>query len=309
EEPKKKRGQWRGQTIVRMLTNPALLGWKMHKDKPVRDDQGNPVMATETPIVTREEFDQIGALLAPKPTAEKAPTRKDSAALLLRVIHCTGCGSRMYLNKSLGYYGCASYKNGAHCPAPVTVRGTWVDEYVTAEFLRLVGSVQFTRVTEIPGYDPQPEIDATTAEFAEHQQQKGRQKSKAAQAEWQRRADALDARLAELETREKTEPRREIIPTGRTFADEWHAADTAGKRAMLIEAGARLDVKRGTKGGWRTLDLRRVEFAITGDLDPCIEEAATVTDHLAAEDNPNHAPAPGANAHRNLSPRGLATAA
>ncbi|MFB6571836.1 hypothetical protein [Streptomyces noursei] len=184
-----------------------------------------------------------------------------------------------------------------------------MDEYVTAEFLRLVGPVQFTRVTEIPGYDPQPEIDATTDEFAEHQQQKGRQKSKAAQAEWQRRADALDARLAELESREKTEPRREIVPTGRTFADEWHTADTAGKRAMLIEAGARLDVKRGTKGGWRTLDLRRVEFAITGDLDPAIEAAAAVAEEVADEQHPNHAPTPEAKAHRNLTPQTLTTAA
>ncbi|MER6052954.1 hypothetical protein ABT168_36890 [Streptomyces sp. NPDC001793] len=184
-----------------------------------------------------------------------------------------------------------------------------MDEYVTSEFLRLVGLVQFTRVTKIPGYDPQPELDATAAEFAEHQQQKGRQKSKAAQAEWQRRADALDARLAELESRGKTEPRREIVPTGRTFADEWHAANTAGKRAMLIDAGARLDVKRGTKGGWRMLDLRRVEFAITGELDPCIGEAAAMAGHLAAEDNPDHAPTPGAKAHRNLTPQTLATAA
>ncbi|MER6048930.1 recombinase family protein [Streptomyces sp. NPDC001793] len=307
--PKKKPAQWRSQHIVTMLTSPALLGWKMHKGKPVRDDQGNPVMATETPIVTREEFDQIGALLAPKPTAEKAPTRKDSAALLLRVIHCTGCGSRMYLNRSSGDYGCSSYKHGTHCPAPVTIRGIWVDEYVTAEFLRLAGPVQFTRVTEIPGYDPQPEIDATTAEFAEHQQQQGRQKSKAAQAEWQRRADALDARLAELESREKTEPRREIVPTGRTFADEWHASDTAGKRAMLIEAGARLDVKRGTKGGWRMLDLRRVEFAVTGELDPVIEAAAAVADELADEQSSDRTPAPGAKAHRNLTSQTLTTAA
>ncbi|MFI1202937.1 hypothetical protein K2224_24330 [Streptomyces sp. BHT-5-2] len=83
-----------------MPTSPALLGRKTHKGKPVRDDQGSPIRATETPVVTREEFDRIGALLAPKPTVEKAPTRKDSAALPLRVIHCTGCGSRMYLNKS-----------------------------------------------------------------------------------------------------------------------------------------------------------------------------------------------------------------
>ncbi|WKK20972.1 recombinase family protein [Streptomyces olivoreticuli] len=292
-EPQKRPAQWRAQTITRMLTNPALLGWKMHKGAPVRDDQGNPVMAAETPILTRDEFDQVAVLLAPKPTAEKAPSRPDSGALLLRVIHCDGCGSRMYLNKSSGNYGCSSYKHGTHCEAPATVRAAWVDDYVTAEFLRMAGPVQITRVTEIPGYDPQPEIDATTAEYEEHQTQKGRQKSKAAQAAWQRHADALDARLAELETREKREPRREAVPTGRTYADDWNDADTEGKRTMLVDTGARLEVKRGTKGGWRTLDLRRVEFTITGDLDPCIEEVDTNAGDLAKENVPEHTPAQG----------------
>ncbi len=282
-ESVRRRAQWRAQTITKMLTNPALMGWKMHKGNPVRDVQGAPVMASETPILTREEFDQVGALLAPKPAAEKAPERKDSTALLLRVIHCAGCGSRMYLNKSTGSYGCSSYKYGTYCAAPATVRGSWVDDYVTDEFMRAAGSVQITRVTEIPGYDPAPEIAATEAELEEHDKQKDRRKSKAGMAAWQRHADALDARLAELETREKTEPRREVVPTGRTYADDWNAADTTGKRTMLVDTGARLTVKRGTKGGWRTLDMRRVEFTIVGDLDPAIAAAATVTDDVAAE--------------------------
>ncbi|MFF4737978.1 recombinase family protein [Streptomyces sp. NPDC001262] len=308
-EPAKRPSQWRSGTIAKILTNPAIMGWKMHAGNPVRDDQGNPVMATKTPILTREEFDQVGTLLAPKPTAEKAPARPDSGALLLRIIHCDGCGSRMYLNKSSGNYGCSSYKYGTHCEAPATVRATWVDDYVTAEFLRAAGPVEITRVTEIPGYDPQPEIDATVAEMEEHDKQKDRRKSKAGMAAWQRHADALDARLAELESREKREPRREAVSTGRTFADDWNQADTEGKRTMLVDTGARLMVKRGTKGGWRTLDLRRVEFTITGDLDLAVEALATVADDLAAESRPDHAPTPGAKAHRNLYPHALAPAA
>ncbi|MEV4433312.1 recombinase family protein [Streptomyces sp. NPDC049585] len=305
-KPKKRPAQWVSETIRRMLKNPALLGWKMHKGNPVRDDHGNPVMATETPILTREEFDQVGALVTPKPTAEKAPRRKDSPALLLRVIHCAGCGGRMYLNTSSGNYGCSSYKYGTYCPAPATVRATWVHEYVTDQFLQMAGPVRITRVTEIPGYDPQPEIDATVAEMEEHDEQKGRRKSKAGMAAWQRRADALEARLAERERREKTEARRIVVPTGRTFADEWHAADTERRRAMLVDAGARLDVKRGTKGGWRTLDLRRVEFTISGDLDPCIEEAVTVADDLAAEARNDAPPTPG-NMVRLQDPAGATT--
>uniref|UniRef100_A0AAU2V9M5 Recombinase family protein n=1 Tax=Streptomyces sp. NBC_00003 TaxID=2903608 RepID=A0AAU2V9M5_9ACTN len=312
--PERKPTQWRAKTLRNMLASPALMGWKVHKGNPVRDDQGAPIMTTTEPILTREEFDQVGALVAPKPRSEGAPQREDSGALLLRVIHCAECGSRMYLNKARpgkgrDVYGCSSYRHGTLCSAPATIRADWADEYATAEFLHMAGQVQITRIIEIPGYDPRPEIDATAAEFAEHQKQKGRQKSKAAQAAWQRHADALDSRLAELEAREKTEPRREAIATGRTYADDWHTADTFGKRTMLIEAGARLEIKRGTKGGWRQLDLRRVDFTITGDLDPAIEENTTMTDELATEHNPEHAPTPGANAHRNLTPGALATAA
>ncbi|QIB48658.1 recombinase family protein [Streptomyces aureoverticillatus] len=292
DKPAKKPVQWNAQTITRMLTNPALMGWKMHRGKPVRDDQGNPVMATTSPIFTREEFDQVAALLTPKPIEQKAPERKDSTALLLRVIHCNGCAERMYLNRSSGTYRCSSYKYGTYCPAPCTVRAEWVDDYVTDEFLKAAGQIQINRVTEIPGYDPQPEIDATLAEFEEHQHEKGRQKSKSAQAAWQRRADALDARLAELESREKREARREVVPTGRTYADQWHQGDTEVRRTMLVDAGARLAVKRGTKGGWRTLDTRRVDFTITGELDPAIEELAAVAADAEAETRDDAPPAP-----------------
>ncbi|MFF0747485.1 hypothetical protein ACFYVL_44635 [Streptomyces sp. NPDC004111] len=146
-------------------------------------------------------------------------------------------------------YKCNFHARGDECEAPAHVRGDWVDDYVTAEFLARVGSVQTMHIVEIPGYDPEPELRATVAEFAEHQEQQGRQKSKHSAAEWQKRADALDNRIATLEAAEKTEPQRIVTPTGRTFADEWATKDTAGKRAMLIEAGVRLDVRRGVRAG------------------------------------------------------------
>ncbi|MFD5555382.1 recombinase family protein [Streptomyces sp. NPDC127068] len=283
--------KWTPAVLKRMLRNPVLLGWKMHKGKPVRDDQGNPVMATESPILTREEFDRIGALLDSRTVETRE--RSDTDALLLRVIHCDSCGGRMYLSGPTANgasvnasYKCNFHSRGETCEAPAHVRGDWADEYVTAEFLRLVGSAQTQHVVELPGYDPEPELRATLAEFSEHQEQQGRQKSRHARQAWQERADALDTRIAELESREKTEPQRVVTPTGRTFADEWAAADTAGRRAMLVEAGARLTVRRGTRGGWRRLDVRRVDFNLSGDLDPIADELSAVADVTALETDP-----------------------
>ncbi|KKZ74016.1 recombinase family protein [Streptomyces showdoensis] len=299
----RERFRWTGSAIRRMLLNPTLLGWKMHRGVPVRDAQGNPVMMTESPIMTREEYDRVGAILnKPRSASPVRAARVDTDALLLTVIHCASCGERMYLDKRRTHataapkYVCNSRTRGVQCAAPAYIRGDWTDDYVTAEFLRLVGTIQTTQVVEIPGYDPEPELLATLAEFEEHQKQQGRQKSKHAAAKWQERADALDARIADLETREKREPQRIVTRTGRTFADEWAEKNTAGRRAMLIEAGVRLDVRRGTRGGWRKLDTRRVDFSMTGELDPAAESLAVAAGDHEAYKRGHKPPAPGSSA-------------
>ncbi|MFJ9108200.1 recombinase family protein [Streptomyces sp. NPDC102283] len=289
--------KWTPAVITRMLRNETLLGWKMHQGKPVRDAEGNPVMATAEPIMTREEFDRIGAVLDSRSIDNKE--RTDTDALLLRVIHCDSCEGRMYRDKMSAttnqtpIYKCNAHGRGIKCEAAAHVRADWVEEYVTAEFLRVVGPVQTTHVVEIPGYDPEPELLATLAEFNEHQAQQGRQKSRHAAAAWQERADALDNRIATLEAAEKVEPQRIVTPTGRTFADEWAAADTAGRRAMLIEAGVRLDVRRGVRGGWRKLDVRRVDFTMRGELNPAAEAATDTAGDQEAESRNDAPPAPG----------------
>ncbi|MFJ3970775.1 recombinase family protein [Streptomyces parvus] len=262
----RERFKWTPNMITKLLRSPALLGWKMHQGNPVRDGEGRPIMVTADPILTRAEYDRVGALLDSRAIDNRE--RKDTNALLLGVVHCVSCGGRMYLNKQARKanqaptYKCNSHARGDACQAPANVRGDWVDDYVTREFLALIGRLHVTRVVEVPGYDPTPELEATRAEFREHQEQKGRQRSRSARDEWQRRADALDARMAELEETPKVEARREVVSTGRTYADDWTDADTAGRRRMLTDAGAHLTVKRGTRGGWRRLDESRVVFTV-----------------------------------------------
>jgi DNA invertase Pin-like site-specific DNA recombinase len=280
---------WRHGAIKELLTSERLLGWKITDNNPVRDGDGAPVMATAEPILTREEFDVIGAALAERSVDNKKPDRVDTVALLLRVILCEGCGERMYLHRpspnskstsKTETYKCGSHTRGRKCASPAIIKREWADEFVEREFLRMLGALEITHTRTIPGYDPQPEIDATLAEYEEHQAQQGRQKSNAAKAAWQKRADALDARLAELEARPKVEPRREEIRTGRLYADEWRRADVTSKRALLVEADAILNVKRGTRGGWRSLDESRVSFDVR---EPFFADAATNLTALAAQ--------------------------
>ncbi|MGI5140150.1 recombinase zinc beta ribbon domain-containing protein [Streptomyces sp. CA-106110] len=119
---------------------------------------------------------------------------------LVRVIHCAGCGEHMYLHRPsptskstsrTETYKCGSFTRGVKCASPATVKREWVDDYVTERFLTSVGGLRLTETRRIPGYNPQPEIDATTAEYEAHMAEQGRQRSKAARDAWQRRADAL----------------------------------------------------------------------------------------------------------------------
>lgn len=170
------------------------------------------------------------------------------------------------------------------CPAPVAIRADWMEEYVEREFLALAGPIPVGRTVITPGYDPAPEIAATLAEYAAHQEEKGQQKSNAAKRAWKERADALDNRLAMLEATPARPETREVTPTGRTLADEWTQADDQARRYMLIEAGARLEVRKGTRGGWRTLDERRVSFTLAGELDPAVEEYTALREELTTTD-------------------------
>lgn len=265
----RERFAWRHGAIKELLTSERLLGWKVTGGKPVRDSEGAPVMATAEPILTREEFDAIGALLAERSVDNKRPDRVDTSSLLLRVIVCDGCGERMYLHKPSAKstsktesYKCGSYTRGHACESKATIKREWAEEYVEREFLRLLGPLGVSQTRTIPGYDPQPEIESTLAELEEVQEQLGKQRSVAAKASWQRRADALDARLAELEGRERIEPRSETISTGETYYDKWENADIAQRRRMLVEAGAVLRVQRGRRGRQLALDESRVSFEV-----------------------------------------------
>jgi DNA invertase Pin-like site-specific DNA recombinase len=275
---------WNATTVTRLMRSEMLIGWKLSGKVPVRDSEGAPVMATREPILTRAEFDAVGALLDGRTI--NSSVRKDTNALLFGIVHCVSCGGRMYLNRQEGKpgqrptYRCGASSRGVVCQHPMNIRADWVDEYVTREFLRILGGLEITHTRTVPGYDPQPEIDATLAEYEDHQAQQGRQKSSAAKMAWQKRADALDARLAELETRVKVEPRTEEIRTGRTYDEKWIKADTAGRRRMLMNAGARVDIMAGTPGGWRTLDERRVSLEV---LDPFHDAAADALTAVAAE--------------------------
>ncbi|MER8099985.1 recombinase family protein [Kitasatospora sp. NPDC094016] len=285
--------KWVPTVLRKILTNPALLGWKMHNASPIRDAQGEPIMSTEQPILTREEFDVVGKFFDDRRMTEPRAIPTD-ASKLLRVIHCGTCGSRMYHQtnrKQQRAYTCGGHLTRVKCASPMTIRADWVEDYVEREFLAMTGRIRIQRTVITPGYDPAQELAHTLAEFEAHQEEKGRQKSNTAKAAWQARADALDNRMALLENTPARPEVREKVDTDETFADLWGLSDDDARRLLMLDAGARLEIRKGVRGGWRTLDERRVSFTVAGDLDPAIESWAGLRDELSM--TPEGAPVAG----------------
>ncbi|MFJ1758029.1 hypothetical protein [Kitasatospora sp. NPDC088134] len=103
--------------------------------------------------------------------------------------------------------------------------------------------------------------------------------------------DALDNRMVVLENTPARPERREKIDTGETMADLWAQKDTTARRLLMLDAGARLEVCKGVRGGWKSLDRRRVSFTVTGDLDPAVEAWAGLRAELSL--TAEQEPAPG----------------
>ncbi|QQC89776.1 recombinase family protein [Streptomyces alfalfae] len=267
------RFKWTAGTLSKVLRSPALMGHRIHNGKPVRDRDGKEVLIGE-PVLTREEFnilqDHMGTL-----TPQKNRTRKDTQAMLLGVAKCRGCGGNLYLSKRAGGsdYNCRATARGERCQAPAGIRADWLEKYVEEEFLVRLGHFQMTKVITHKGYDPTPELRELQEEMRALLAVKGSLGgSRAAEAIWTEEVAALGRRLDALESTPRTEARTEVVETGETYASYWARHDAAGRRQLLLDAGARATVAKGRSGGGaerlKGPDPERLAFTIGAHQDP-----------------------------------------
>ncbi|MBQ0986374.1 recombinase family protein [Streptomyces sp. F63] len=279
------RFRWTAGALSKILRSPALMGYRIHNRKPVRDSDGRPVLIGE-PILSREEFDTLQECLdVRKP--QKSRTRRDTKALLLGVAKCSSCGGNMYRADRIGGadYICRASARGARCTSAAGMRADWLEQYAEAEFLARIGDTQIMKVVTRKGYDPTPELREVEAELRALYADKETRKSRTGRMIWQEEVATLERRAEALEATPRTEAQTEIVPTGETYASFWARHDTAGRRQLLLDAGARVTVTKGrTGGGAERLagpDLSRLSFAIGAHDDP---QAARLEEIAAEED-------------------------
>lgn len=242
--------KWVSQTVKRLLLSRSLIGHQLHNGVTVRDRKGNPVMITDDPILTPEERARIKELLEAREAGPRGD-RKDTGALLLGVLHCAGCGGRMYRVPASGYpiYACRASARGLVCPSPAAIKTEWVEEWTVKKMLDRFGEMPVVETITHAGYDPRPELADLEEELRSLYAAKDTRRSGTGRKVWQEQVDALERRAEVLEATPVTPSRVKRRDTGQTYRDLWEARDEKGRRRMLKEAGIRVDCVKGTRGG------------------------------------------------------------
>ncbi|MGD1281327.1 recombinase family protein [Mycobacterium seoulense] len=248
-------GRWHSTPLRNMLRSKALRGFVHHKGETVRDEAGLPVRLAE-PLVTLDEWELIQAALD---QAARKGGRSTEVSPLSGLVVCLVCGAPLYHERysikrpqygkqyDYRYYRCRDRES---CPS-VMLPAEELEKLAEETFLRELGTVEVRERVWVPGDSREAELREAITAFDELTKAAGRAVSATAKQRLQTQLDALDTRIAELETAAAKEARWEYRPTGEIYRDVWRLSDTDERRELLhrsgITFGARVVGPRGSK--------------------------------------------------------------
>jgi site-specific DNA recombinase len=242
-----KGGPWTGHTVKHILCSEAALGYLMHGGRPVLGPDGRPVRIAE-PLWDCATHDALVKKTAPKRGGMRGPK---GMRLLTGAAFCGNCGARLEAKGRGDHryaYQCTARLRGirasAECQPAPSMAIPAVDALVSAWFLARYGAGEVMRKIYDPGTGHASqiaELDATRTRLREDRQA-GLYDS-AEDADWYRTEyRRLGEEIAALKALPERKPGMRLVPTGRTIAQEWEAADNARRREMLAEFEVRVVV-------------------------------------------------------------------
>lgn len=277
--------RWHSTTLRDVLYTPAVRGWLVQAvpgkkrgaihNQPVLDAKGEPVSAGPE-ILSAEVWSAVRAVIDGK--SKGRGSERTGKALLLHVALCSECEGPMYRQrrevngKDYSTYVCRNGvgKRGIHKPNVITAH--YLDELVTADYLKRFGTFALMRWTEPDGSAvlQLSEISGQIERLAGNLKQLDPSGTAARVVIGQ--LNALEARQRELQAEAEHAVGR-WVDAGGTIAEEWQRRDDEGRRALLTDLGARVIVRPPTPGEPKRFDANRVNPTYQGpawwrDLDP-----------------------------------------
>ena len=229
---------WHVSSIRNKLRSKSLLGYVHHQGETVRDDSGAPVVYAK-PLVSLDEWNRVQAIL--DTNQSRRTGAKPGKGLLTGLLVCHFCGEPMYFQPSKArgklyrYYQCASRKHTA-------VSADELEKLVENEFLGAYGDEPVRERVWVPGDSHEAELREAVTAFNELSSTVGRMTSAIARQRLQRQLEALDVKMADLESAPVREARYEYRETGQTYRQVWEVLDSKGKAAQLAKSGITLAV-------------------------------------------------------------------
>jgi site-specific DNA recombinase len=229
---------WHVSSIRNKLRSKSLLGYVHHQGETVRDDAGAPMTYAE-PLVSLDEWNRVQATL--DSNQSRRTGAKPIKGLLTGLLVCHFCEEPMYFQPSKArgklyrYYQCASRKHTA-------VAADDLEELVENEFLEAFGDTLVRERVWVPGDSHEADLREAVTAFDELSETVGRMTSATAKQRLRRQLEALDAKIAELESAPVREGHYEHRETGQTYRQVWEDLDSRGKADQLAKSGITLAV-------------------------------------------------------------------
>jgi site-specific DNA recombinase len=239
---------WHVSSIRNKLRSKSLLGYVHHQGETVRDDAGAPIVYAE-PLVSLDEWNRVQAVL--DSNQSRRTGGKPVKGLLTGLLVCHFCEKPMYFQPSKArgklyrYYQCATRQHTA-------MSADDLEKMIEGEFLQAYGDAPVRERVWVPGDSHEAELRGAVTAFDELSATAGRMRSATARQRLQRQLEALDAKIAELESAPVREAHYEYQQTGQTYRQVWEGLDPQGKAAQLaksgitLAAGIQIDGRRST---------------------------------------------------------------
>lgn len=234
--------QWRTGPMRFLLSSPTLVGQAHLGGTAVRDDSGLPVMMAK-PLV---DDDERTLVLAELERRQGVPRERAEPAPLAGLVFCWFCETKLTMTtiKKGGvvyrYYRCPKACSSL---IPAGDAETLMEETFIGEY----GNDSVVERVWVPGDSHETELKQAIAALDELTAAAGVMTSNTAKDRLQRQLAAVDARIAQLESKPIREGGYEYRPTGETYLDAWNRAATPSERREMLQR-ADVTMKIGISG-------------------------------------------------------------
>lgn len=235
---------WSDKALKLILTSQAALGYLIHEGKPVLRQDGHPVRLADPLWDHATHKALVEKLTAKRPTGTRAPR---GLRLLAGRAFCGTCQRRLHVStlvlrngeKELRYI-CNGRTRGvpmsADCKPAPTMLATDMERIVTDKFLAEWGDTPLLRRE----FDPGTGYAARIAELERDQERLERDRAAGlferpdAEARYYENHKRMTAEITELSVLPDRPASMVLVPTGKTVADQWHAAKDDSERRDIL---------------------------------------------------------------------------